>query len=92
MNRILARAARALAIAATLLALSTATVAAHMQTVNPNGNGDGFGPRGISNPWAMAHCQAASPLHIAETSNGVVQFTPNRPFDNCVPGTRGKGD
>ena len=91
MNRILSRAARALAIAATLVALSTATVAAHSQTINPNGNGDGF-TKPISNPWAMAHCQAESPLHIAETSNGVVQFNPARPFDNCVPGTRGDGD
>jgi hypothetical protein len=89
MHRILNRAARAAAIAATLLALGTASVAAHMQTVNPNGNADGFGPTPISNPWAMAHCQAAAPLHIAETSNGVVQFTPARAFDNCVPGTRG---
>lgn len=91
MDRNLAKGARALAIAATLLALSTATVAAHSQTVDPNGNGDGF-TKPISNPWAMAHCQAASPLHIAETSNGVVQFNPARPFDNCVPGTRGSGD
>ena len=91
MNRILVRAARALAIAASLVALSTATAAAHSQTVNPNGNGDGF-TKPISNAWAMAHCQAASPLHIAETSGGVVQFNPARPFDNCVPGTRGTGD
>lgn len=91
MNRVLARTGRSFAIAATLVALSTATVAAHSQTVNPNGNGEGF-TKPISKPWAMAHCQAAAPLHIAETSNGVVQFNPAIAFDNCVPGTRGHSD
>jgi hypothetical protein len=70
------------------LALSAGVVAAHSQTVDPNGNGDGF-TKPISNPWAMAHCQAASPLIIAERSNGVVQFNPPQEFTNCVPGTRG---
>jgi hypothetical protein len=83
--------ARAVAGAAIILSMSVASVAAHSQTVDPNGNGDGF-TKPISNPWAMAHCQAASPLHVAETSNGVVQFNPARPFDNCVPGTRGNRD
>jgi hypothetical protein len=75
MNRIPARFARALAIAATLLALSTATVAAHSQTVNPNGNGDGF-TKPISNAWAQAHCNAQSPSIVADRSNGVVAFNP----------------
>lgn len=91
MNRILHRITRALVVAIAMLVLGTAAVAAHSQTVTPNGNGDGF-TKPISNPWAMAHCQAASPLHVAQTSNGVVQFNPARPFDNCVPGTRGNGD
>jgi hypothetical protein len=56
--------------------------------VDPNGNGAGF-TKPISNPWAMAHCQAASPLHVAETSGGVVAFNPAIAFENCVPGTRG---
>lgn len=64
--------------------------AAHTQTVSPGGEGDGF-TKPISNPWAMAHCQAAAPLLVAAASGGVVQFAPSRSFDNCVPGTRGEG-
>jgi hypothetical protein len=82
------RTARAALAAAMLLALTATTAAAHRQTVDPNGNGEGF-TKPISNPWAMAHCKAASPLLIADASNGVVQFTPAQAFDNCVPGTRG---
>lgn len=80
-------AATAAASAALLLAMSVASAAAHTQTVNPNGNGDGF-TKPISKPWAVAHCQAASPLHIAQTSGGVVQFNLPIAYDNCVPGTR----
>jgi hypothetical protein len=80
--------ARALAGAAIIGAMSVASVAAHSQTVNPNGNGEGF-TKPISNPWAMAHCRAASPLHVDETSGGVVAFNPGIAFENCVPGTRG---
>jgi hypothetical protein len=80
--------ARAAAGAAIILSMSVASVAAHGQTVDPNGNGEGF-TKPISNPWAMAHCQAASPLHVHETSGGVVAFNPAIAFDNCVPGTRG---
>lgn len=77
------------AVTATLLmSMSLATVAAHSQTVNPNGAGDGF-TKPISNPWAIAHCRAASPLHVAETSGGVVAFSPAIAFDNCEPGTGG---
>lgn len=82
---------RALLAATMVLALSATAAAAHRQTVDPNGNGDGF-TKPISNPWAMAHCRAASPLLVADASNGVVQFTPARAFDDCVPGTRGNGD
>ncbi len=85
------RLARAAAAAMALLALSAAAAAAHTQTVDPNGNGDGF-TQPISKSWAMAHCQAASPLLVYEASNGVVAFNPARAFDNCVPGTRGNGD
>ena len=80
--------ARALAAAVIVGAMSVASVAAHSQTVNPNGNGEGF-TKPISNPWAMAHCKAASPLHVDETSGGVVAFNPGIAFENCVPGTRG---
>lgn len=83
--------ARAVLTATMLVALGAGSVAAHTQTVNPNGNGEGF-TKPISRPWAMAHCQAASPLHVDETSNGVVAFNPGRAFDNCVPGTRGNQD
>jgi hypothetical protein len=85
------RIARAFAAASIALALSAGAAAAHSQTVNPNGNGDGF-TKPISNPWAMAHCQAAAPLHVAQTSNGVVGFNPAVSFTNCVPGTRGNGN
>ena len=67
---------RAVAAAALLFAVSTAGAAAHSITVTPNGNGEGFGPRPISKGWAQAHCNAASPGHIADASNGVVQFLP----------------
>lgn len=83
--------ATALVTATMLVAMSVAVTSAHSQTVDPNGHGDGF-TKPISNPWAMAHCQAASPLLIADASKGVVQFTPARSFDNCVPGTRGQSD
>lgn len=83
---------RAAGAAAAMLALSAGAAAAHSQTVDPNGSGDGFVNRPISRPWAMAHCQAASPLLVADASGGVVQFNPARAFDNCVPGTRGNGD
>ncbi len=56
--------ARAAGIVAMLSALGAGTVAAHSQTVDPNGNGDGF-TKGISNPWAQAHCHAASPEVLA---------------------------
>lgn len=72
--RIIRMSARA-AIVGVLLALSTGTVAAHTQTVDPNGNGGGF-TKPISNPWAQAHCNAQSPSIVAERSNGVVRFNP----------------
>lgn len=63
-------------LAASLLTLLIAGSAlAHTQAVNPKGNGKGF-TKPISNPWAQAHCHAASPAHVGETSKGVVQFLP----------------
>jgi hypothetical protein len=67
--------ARALATGLVALAMSAAAVAAHTQTVDPNGNGDGF-TKPISNPWAQAHCHAASPSLVFDASNGVVAFNP----------------
>ena len=58
-----------------LLALATGAVSAHSQTVNPNGNGDGF-TKPISKPWAQAHCHAQAPAVVSGASNGVVAFNP----------------
>lgn len=84
--------ARAAVVATMLLALGAGSVAAHRQTVTPNGNGDGRTDEPISRTWAMAHCNSAAPLLIAEASKGVVQFTPAEAFTDCVPGTRGQGN
>jgi hypothetical protein len=69
------RAARAVVAATMLLALGATSVAAHSQTVDPNGNGDGF-TKPISNPWAQAHCNSSAPEVVAEASTGVVRFSP----------------
>lgn len=91
MRSIIRPLARAGLTATMLLALAAGSVAAHSQSVDPNGNCEGF-TKPISNPWAMAHCKAASPLLVYEASGGVVAFNPARAFDNCVPGTRGDAD
>lgn len=80
-QRLASRFSRALLAATMVLALGAGSAAAHLQTVTPNGNSDGFGPRPVSRSWAQAHCNANSPSHIAESSNGVVQFTPAGPRD-----------
>jgi len=74
-HRPINRLVRAAGLAIMVLALSAATAAAHTQTVTPNGNGEGF-TKPISNPWAQAHCNAASPAIVADRSNGAVQFLP----------------
>lgn len=66
---------RAAILAAALSVVGAAAASAHSQTVNPNGNGDGF-TKPISNAWAQAHCNAASPSLVFEASNGVVAFNP----------------
>jgi len=71
----LSRPLRALGVALAMLALSATAAAAHSQTVDPNGNGDGF-TRPISKAWAQAHCNAASPAVVSEASDGVVAFNP----------------
>lgn len=63
----LLRAARAAILATALIAASAGAVAAHSQTVTPNGNGSGF-TKPISNAWAQAHCNAASPGVLATTA------------------------
>ena len=74
-HRSISLAARAALAATMLLALGATSVAAHSQTVNPNGNGDGF-TKPISNPWAQAHCNSSAPAVVFEASGGVVRFSP----------------
>lgn len=75
LRRSIERVAQAL-LGASLAALLIAGPAlAHSQTVDPNGNGDGF-TKPISRAWAQAHCHAASPALVGEASNGVVEFNP----------------
>jgi len=74
-HRTVTRLVRALVGASLLTLLIAGSALAHTQSVNPNGNGAGF-TRPISNPWAQAHCHAASPAIVGEASNGVVQFLP----------------
>ena len=74
-HRSIRRAAGSVLAATMLLALGATSVAAHSQTVNPNGNGDGF-TKPISNPWAQAHCNSAAPATVFEASGGVVRFSP----------------
>jgi hypothetical protein len=71
----LKRLADAVLAASMLLALGVTSVAAHSQTVSPNGKGDGF-TKPISNPFAQAHCNSSAPEVVATASNGVVTFSP----------------
>lgn len=66
---------RAAILATALTVVGTAAVSAHSQTVDPNGNGEGF-TKPISKAWAQAHCNAASPALAFEASKGVVAFNP----------------
>ncbi|WP_206447745.1 hypothetical protein [Agrococcus sp. KRD186] len=66
----------AAAIATGLVLAGPLTANAHSQTVDPPGD---IGPTvtgPISQPWAQAHCSAASPGVVHEASNGVVTFLP----------------
>jgi hypothetical protein len=74
-DRSFKRAARVVLAATMLLALGATSVAAHSQTVDPNGAGDGF-TKPISKPWAQAHCNSAAPETVLEASGGVVRFSP----------------
>jgi len=65
-----------LALASMLTLLSATALLAHSQVVTPPGRGEAVVSGPISNPWAQAHCNAASPALIADRSNGVVQFLP----------------
>jgi hypothetical protein len=60
-----------------LLALAGAGSAlGHSQVVQPPSQDTPVVSGPISNPWAQAHCNAASPGIVADASNGVVRFTP----------------
>lgn len=65
-----------LVVATVLTAVSAGSVLGHSQVVRPPGVGEDVVSGPISNPWAQAHCNAASPALIAERSNEVVQFLP----------------
>jgi hypothetical protein len=57
------------------LVLVVGTVAAHSQTVDPNG-GDGGFVKPIARPWIQGHCRAAAPAVVSDASDGVVAFNP----------------
>lgn len=66
----------ALFMAIALMLVAAGGVLAHAQVVTPRGWDDPVVSGPISNPWAQAHCNAASPAIIADRSNQVVQFLP----------------
>lgn len=63
-----------LAVAFTLM--SASGLFAHSQIVTPPSKEQPVVSGPISNAWAQAHCNAASPAIIAERSKGVVRFLP----------------
>ncbi|HET9457361.1 MAG TPA: hypothetical protein VFO78_08470 [Candidatus Limnocylindrales bacterium] len=70
------RAGLAASTALLLLGAVAAPVAAHSQTVQPPSKDAPVVSGPISNAWAQAHCNAASPSLVADRSNGVVSFLP----------------
>lgn len=71
-SRILATAA----VAAGLVLAGPVAANAHSQVVDPPGSVGPTVSGPISQPWAQAHCRAASPGVVWEASNGVVTFLP----------------
>jgi hypothetical protein len=65
-----------LVLAGLLTLMSASALLAHSQVVTPPSSDEPVVSGPISNPWAQAHCNAASPAIIADRSNGVVQFLP----------------
>jgi hypothetical protein len=63
--------------AALLVSVAASSVAAHSQTVRPPAMDEPVVSGPISNPWAQAHCHAASPALVYEASGGVVRFSPS---------------
>ena len=70
------RAALGASTALLLCAAVAGPAAAHSQTVLPPPMDAPVVSGPISNPWAQAHCNAASPALVADRSNGVVSFRP----------------
>lgn len=70
------RLARPALMAMLALALSVSAVAAHGQTIDPNGNAE-TRVKPVSRPWAQAHCHAAAPQILDTTaSHAANAFTP----------------
>lgn len=67
-----------------LIGLAALPAEAHSQLVQPPSKDAPVVAGPISNAWAQAHCHAASPAIVAESSNGVVQFVPAGPLP-CPP-------
>ena len=65
-----------LALASMLTLMSAGSLLAHSQVVTPPGADEPVVSGPISNRWAQAHCNAASPAIVADRSGGVVQFLP----------------
>lgn len=68
-------------IAVILAVVATVTVAvggaaAHRMTVDPKGTDPVRTDEPISQPWAAAHCKAAAPGIVYDSSGGVVLFSP----------------
>ena len=75
----LATSSRVLAAVAATSAVMIATAGAagaHSQTVQPPPKSSPTVSGPISNSWAQAHCNAASPGVVGEASNGVMTFSP----------------
>lgn len=73
------RSSRVAAVVAATFAVTFATASgagAHSQTVEPPSKTSPVVSGPVSNAWAQAHCNAASPGIVGEASNGVMTFTP----------------
>lgn len=79
-------------IAAGLVLAGPVAATAHTQTVDPPGQAGPTVSGPISQPWAQAHCSAASPGIVHEASNGVVTFLPAHWPGDCpaVPNPGGQ--
>lgn len=68
-----------------LTAILVVPAAAHTQTVTPPSQDEPVvGTRGISRPWAQAHCQAHAEYVVFDASNGVVEFYPHNALPPCL--------